>query len=153
MTLISLDPVVAFDVTGEPVTQGSMRINRSGRIYHEASRRLNAWRDAVSWWSKIQMGRVRPVTGPVAVSIVFRVRRPRDRTPVDQPDRKPDIDKLARAVLDAMTGIVYEDDAQIVNLAVAKRYAGGDGRGLSCGANVEVARVVTMTEDGEVGDG
>jgi Holliday junction resolvase RusA-like endonuclease len=34
----------------------------------------------------------------------------------------PDIDKLARAVLDALTGIVYEDDAQVASLVATKIY-------------------------------
>ena len=34
----------------------------------------------------------------------------------------PDIDKLARCALDALTGIVFRDDAQIVDLHATKRY-------------------------------
>jgi hypothetical protein len=42
---------------------------------------------------------------------------------------KPDLDKLVRAVGDALTGILYRDDAQIVSLNASKRFAGlgGDG--------------------------
>jgi len=35
---------------------------------------------------------------------------------------KPDIDKLIRSTTDAMTGIIYADDAQIVELSVRKHY-------------------------------
>lgn len=34
----------------------------------------------------------------------------------------PDIDKLARCALDALTGIVIKDDAQVCELGLAKRY-------------------------------
>lgn len=37
---------------------------------------------------------------------------------------KPDIDKLARAILDAGTGILYGDDSQVVSLSASKRYGG-----------------------------
>jgi crossover junction endodeoxyribonuclease RusA len=39
----------------------------------------------------------------------------------------PDIDKVCRAVLDALTGILYRDDAQVVALSAVKTYADGYG--------------------------
>jgi Holliday junction resolvase RusA-like endonuclease len=36
---------------------------------------------------------------------------------------KPDLDNVLKAVLDAMNGIVYVDDAQVVNFVVSKRYS------------------------------
>ena len=35
---------------------------------------------------------------------------------------KPDLDKLARAVGDALTGVAYRDDAQITRWHLQKRY-------------------------------
>ena len=35
---------------------------------------------------------------------------------------KPDVDKLARATLDAVTGIVFEDDSQVTDLITRKRF-------------------------------
>jgi Holliday junction resolvase RusA-like endonuclease len=40
--------------------------------------------------------------------------------------KRPDIDKLARAVLDGLTGTIIEDDSQIVSLIAAKRYCEPD---------------------------
>ena len=42
------------------------------------------------------------------------------------PTVKPDVDKLSRSVLDALTGIVWVDDAQVVDKTVRKRYAETD---------------------------
>ena len=39
------------------------------------------------------------------------------------PNVKPDLDNVVKAVLDAMNGVVYRDDAQVVNLVATKRYA------------------------------
>ena len=39
------------------------------------------------------------------------------------PEKKPDADNIAKAVLDALNGIAYRDDSQVVNLMVSKRYA------------------------------
>jgi len=60
--------------------------------------------------------------GPVALAITFALPRPasvRRRAPTT----RPDVDKLARAVLDALTGVLYADDAQVVDLHTRKRYA------------------------------
>jgi crossover junction endodeoxyribonuclease RusA len=42
------------------------------------------------------------------------------------PSVKPDADKLLRAVGDALTGVLIEDDARVVNIAGSKRYCVGD---------------------------
>ncbi len=38
------------------------------------------------------------------------------------PAKKPDIDNIAKVVLDALNGIAYRDDTQVVGLAIAKAY-------------------------------
>ena len=40
--------------------------------------------------------------------------------------KKPDADNLAKAILDALNGVAYPDDAQIVTLTVRKRYGEAD---------------------------
>lgn len=49
--------------------------------------------------------------------------------------RRGDVDKLARAVLDALTGIAYEDDSQVCELLVTKRYC---LRGEAFGAGIRI---------------
>ncbi|HZJ30733.1 MAG TPA: RusA family crossover junction endodeoxyribonuclease [Vicinamibacterales bacterium] len=39
------------------------------------------------------------------------------------PRGKPDIDKLARSTLDALSGIVFDDDARVASLELRKVYA------------------------------
>jgi crossover junction endodeoxyribonuclease RusA len=39
------------------------------------------------------------------------------------PSKKPDLSKLVRAIEDALTGVVYDDDARIVMHDITKRYA------------------------------
>jgi Holliday junction resolvase RusA-like endonuclease len=43
-----------------------------------------------------------------------------------RPAKKPDADKLARQLLDAITGVIYADDGQVVSLLCEKHYAEGD---------------------------
>ena len=37
--------------------------------------------------------------------------------------QKPDTDKLIRAILDALTGIIYKDDSQVDAIHVTKKWA------------------------------
>ena len=39
------------------------------------------------------------------------------------PIKRPDADNIAKIVLDALNGIAYKDDSQIVDLSVPKRYS------------------------------
>ncbi len=38
------------------------------------------------------------------------------------PTKKPDADNIAKVVCDALNGLAYKDDTQIVNLQIVKRY-------------------------------
>lgn len=57
----------------------------------------------------------------VSVSLGFLLRRPKSVSR-EHPTVPPDVDKLVRAVLDSLTGTVYEDDAQVTDMHVTKRY-------------------------------
>jgi crossover junction endodeoxyribonuclease RusA len=55
------------------------------------------------------------------------------------PDKKPDCTKLLRALEDALTGILWIDDSQVVRQVVGKSYADtGDAK---IGAHVFVIRI------------
>ena len=61
---------------------------------------------------------------PATISVIFYFTKPdsisKGRV---HPVVKPDIDKLLRAVLDALTGVAFKDDAQVVETQTAKRYS------------------------------
>ncbi len=85
-----------------------------------------------------------PLDGPIAVGLVFRLPRPaghfgrrwlRPAAPA-WPASRPDLDKLIRAVLDALTGICWRDDSRVVEIRATKRYAEGGDK--PCGVTVTV---------------
>lgn len=43
------------------------------------------------------------------------------------PTKKPDADNIAKVICDALNGMAYKDDKQIVDLHLMKRYAGSKG--------------------------
>lgn len=42
---------------------------------------------------------------------------------VARPATRPDVDKMVRHTLDALTGVIYADDGQVVELLASKHYA------------------------------
>ena len=129
---------VSFTVHGVPVPQGSKRalVHRStGRavVIEQGGARHRDWRADVKAAAAEAMpgsgsrsGYPLPITGPVGVSICFTVPKPKSapKTRRTWPDKRPDLDKLVRAVLDAITGEVIADDAQVVLLMVSKCFPG-----------------------------
>ena len=46
---------------------------------------------------------------------------------VNRPDKKPDVDNILKSVLDALNGVAYVDDKQVVEAIGRKYYTEGDG--------------------------
>ena len=73
----------------------------------------------------------KPIEGPVQVMVTGMYKIPESTTKERRrkmqlglvfPEVKPDIDNVAKIILDALNGIVYKDDKQVVELAVKKFY-------------------------------
>lgn len=114
-------------VEGSPVPQGSFRHVGGGRIV-AANPKLNAWRQTIADQITKQTA-IRLIEGSIRVDLVFTLKRPKS-VPTSlrsRPTVKPDIDKLTRAVLDAISlpkyAQIITDDSQVTDLHVAKRYA------------------------------
>lgn len=122
---------VTFTAYGTPQPQGSTRafVVNGKAVTTSANTYLRPWREIVAHAARMSMldvGRLEePLKGPVAVVATFTLRRPASRRKRDLwPDRKPDVDKLARSLLDSLTGPCLGDDAQVCSLSVEKRYVG-----------------------------
>ncbi len=65
------------------------------------------------------------VSGPVELEVMFYLDRPSSisKTQRPQPTVAPDLDKLVRGVGDALTGVVYDDDSQVIRCLAWKVYA------------------------------
>lgn len=109
-------------VPGSPAPQGSKRHVGRG-VLIESSAAVGPWRQRVALAA--HHAGLRPVAGPVRIDLEFVLPRPKSTPKRSTPPaiKRPDLDKLARSILDALTGIVYHDDAQVVGLYATKRLA------------------------------
>lgn len=117
---------ITFDVLGRPAPQGSKKSIGNNRFV-ESSKYLPAWRKAVRVAAEEAVASEdwQPVAGPVELEVMFYLERPSSVsvTKRPQPTVPPDVDKLIRAVGDALTGVVYDDDSQVIRVLAWKVYA------------------------------
>ncbi|HXH24541.1 MAG TPA: RusA family crossover junction endodeoxyribonuclease [Vicinamibacterales bacterium] len=110
-------PLVVW-VDGEPRSQGSMRSVGRGRMVHQ-SRDLERWRELVGWTVRSACPGWQPDRETRwELSAQFYVGRRRD------------LDKLLRAVLDALTGVLWLDDGQVALIGQVSRVDHADVRGM-----------------------
>lgn len=68
------------------------------------------------------------LAGPLPLTLAFELPRPKSLPKkVRHHTKRPDVDNLVKAVKDALRGIVYADDAQIVRLEARKGYGDAPG--------------------------
>lgn len=145
--------MIAFSVDGVPKPQPRPRaFARHGRarVYDPAT--------AEGWKSSVAMAAaghrpLTPLAGLIEVDLIFRLPRPkahyhtgrragvlRDGAPLWH-SGKPDLDNLAKAVIDALTEIgFWGDDGQIARLTVEKRYSARPGCDVRIDEGVPVDR-------------
>jgi len=121
--------VIAFTVIGVSVPQGSK--NPWGG---EANPKTRPWRATVSAAAADAMQGAPLLDGPIELTVEFVFPRPKGHygtgrnaavlkaSAPQYVTRAPDVDKLARAIGDALSGIVFRDDAQVADLYVRKVY-------------------------------
>lgn len=136
-----------FFVPGTPAPGGSKRFvgfgKKTGRaiLIDAAGERNKNWRSIVGMVGAQAMAGESVFIGPLHVSMVFRMPRPKGHFNAKNqikpaflnahPTTRPDVLKLARSTEDALTGICWNDDAQTVQLSLIKCYD-DPGKGSGC---------------------
>lgn len=115
---------LALFVAGRPAPQGSKRHVGNG-IMVESSKAVAPWRTTVAWHAS-QVFTGAPLDGALAVRVEFIMPRPTSlpkKRATPPHTKRPDVDKLIRAIMDALSGVVWRDDSQVIDLHPTKRYA------------------------------
>jgi crossover junction endodeoxyribonuclease RusA len=124
---------ISFTVYGTPVAQGSLRafavkgravVTQGGDA--EARRKLGDWRTAIATEARAHQernGGTALLDEPVSVRLYFTLSKPASVPKFRRwAWRKPDLDRLIRACLDAFTGTLIVDDARVVAISAEKQY-------------------------------
>lgn len=126
--------VVSFTVPGIPQPAGSKRafVNKhTGRVsVVDAAKGSRSWKHDVATAAMDAMDGRPVLDGPLRLEITFLLPRPKGHygakgvrpSAPSYPAVRPDLTKLVRAVEDALTGIVWRDDAQVVDQSAMKAY-------------------------------
>lgn len=114
----------SFDLPWEPTAKGRPRATRKGIVYTPTKTRHA---EAAIRYLLVDKGaHLFERAVPLAVAATFYVHRPASAPRrVVLPVKRPDLDQYVKLVLDAGTGVLWHDDAQIVYLQAWKRFAIG----------------------------
>lgn len=121
--------VINFVVHGSPKGKGRPRFTKNGHVYTPAE---TAQYETLVGMSYRNSARGYKFTSPVRVTIRAYHRPPKGKSKkvVEDmmnnhilPTKKPDADNVAKIVLDALNKVAWEDDTQVVEMMVIKRYA------------------------------
>jgi Holliday junction resolvase RusA-like endonuclease len=146
---------VAFRVDGTPAPKGSMRaftvpLRNGGvaaRVIPDNRPQARSWSAEVAGAAREAMAQTPMFAGEaLAVRVTFRLVRPAGhfgkaglkRSAPTLPKVKPDLDKLLRATMDPLEGVVYDGDSRIVVFDARKVYA---GPGELAGADIAIEAV------------
>lgn len=133
---------ITFSVPGEPRGKGRPRFTRQGRSYTDQATRI--YERAVATLAEAVMAGRDPSEAPCSVRMVSYKGIPASWSAKkrdlalkgDLLPGKPDLDNIAKGILDAMNGVIYDDDKQVIRLLVEKKY------GLFPRVDVEVTEVL-----------
>lgn len=126
-----------FVVKGIPVAKGRPRVAR----FKSGSARMYTPRTTATYENLIKIKAQdvfkHPLRGPISLCIHFLMPRPKRLIWKTKPmfavpmETRPDIDNLAKSIMDALNGVAFHDDSQIAVLHVTKMYHAGDGEPLT----------------------
>lgn len=128
---------VLIHLPGEPRGKGRPRafVARGRIVMHTDSATL-AYEKLMAGAARNGMGNRGPIQGPIDLTIEahFRIppswpkyRRAAALAGTEPHTSRPDADNVVKIVLDALNGIVWRDDAQVVRITASKHYSAAPG--------------------------
>lgn len=146
---MTVEKRISFFVGGTPVPQGNMRafLVKGKPIVTSTTKDLKAWRQRIAGEAQ----RAAEAAGgfyeegdfAYIVEARFQFSRPKSyaKSYFYRNNKRPDLDKLIRTLLDGITGILIEDDAQVNEVKATKDYIDHPSiPGISPGVYVSVLR-------------
>ena len=119
---------VIFTIKGEPRGKGRPRFTKTGRVYTPTE---TAQYESLVGLSYRNSARGYKFTSPVRVTIKAFHKPPKKSKKVVEdmlngrilPTKKPDVDNIAKIILDGLNKVAWDDDTQVIEMMVTKRYS------------------------------
>lgn len=125
---------VRLEIPGPPVGKGRPRIDTRGdrpRTFTPKETEVAEKRIQLEW---MRIGRPELGPGPIMLKVELAVARPKRHVLADGtlsgpasrelwPIRKPDLDNAVKLCLDALNGLAFVDDSQVVSMSAWRRWA------------------------------
>jgi Holliday junction resolvase RusA-like endonuclease len=129
--------MVTFKVDANPVGKQRARYAKRGNFVQTYTPDKTRNYETLIKEAAIEaMGSSEPLETPVTLYLYIRAPIPKSLSKkrieaclngLEKPIKKPDASNVLKSVEDAMNGVVYKDDSQIVNIHVSKVYSSVSG--------------------------
>ena len=129
--------MVTFKVDADPVGKQRARYAKRGNFVQTYTPDKTRNYESLIKEAAIEaMGTSEPLETPVTLYLYIRAPIPKSLPKkrieaclkgLEKPIKKPDASNVLKSVEDAMNGVVYKDDSQIVNIHVSKVYSSVSG--------------------------
>lgn len=120
---------VHFTIRGDPVPMQRHRTTKKGRVYSPSSSTQQKFRSTVQEVLKLNGSSVFPffsASEKVKLIVAFQLKHPKHPHKGRKGRMGGDVDNYVKFVMDAINGVVYDDDSQVVILQAMKLYRLGD---------------------------
>ena len=120
-----------FTIPGEPTAKGRPRFTKTGRTY--TPEKTANYEAMVGWYfNQTKTDDFEMLQDCVTANIICYFKIPNSMSKkntvkaeygVLRPTKKPDLDNIAKSILDSLNGLAYKDDSQVIGLQIEKYYS------------------------------
>jgi crossover junction endodeoxyribonuclease RusA len=127
-----MEESISFRIIGNPTPKGSLTRMPNGSMLPAGTtasrKRFSEWRTDIRDAALIAMDGRNPSDSAIRIMVEFALPYPQSSIRKYQMGwwpaiKKPDVDKLLRALMDGLTKVVWRDDSQVTYVTVNKVYA------------------------------
>ncbi len=122
--------IYEFEVPGKITGKGRPRVNTTTAIAYTPAK-TKEYEELVKQYFIIKYRRINPLEGRIKINITAYFSVPKNTSKKQEenmlnnaisPTKKPDIDNIAKIILDALNKLAFRDDNQITKLEIEKKY-------------------------------
>jgi len=107
----------------DPIPKGRPKFTKQGRCY--TPKKTKEFENELYFMAK-DIYKGEPLEGALHIDISFYLRKPKT-VKRKYPHVKPDLDNYIKGTLDALNGLLYLDDSQVVTITASKAYRSSGG--------------------------